>query len=158
MRKAQPDLGALQVWTLEVHDRHLHLASLFAANDPDSTRKALDWLLKTKDLPQGNVNGLLSLRKDRGDRSLQWLDALTRHRFPELGGLFLIGEHAPVMASRLRSRWAGPIYVLEENSPEKIMAKISEIAQVDTLIVGMGNMGGIGKKLVGHWSRVGKRI
>jgi poly-gamma-glutamate synthase PgsB/CapB len=158
MRRAQSDLGALHVWTLTFADRRLHLASLFAANDPDSTRRALDWLLKSKVLPRNNMHGLLTLRKDRGDRSLQWLDALNRDHFSELEGLFLIGEHAPVIASRVKTRWRGPVCVLRADSPEYVTTTIAEEAQPDSLVVGMGNMGGTGKKLVEHWSRVGRRL
>jgi poly-gamma-glutamate synthase PgsB/CapB len=158
MRKAQPDLGSLRAWTLDVKGRRLHLASLFAANDPDSTRRALDWLLKDEGLPRENLHGLLALRRDRGDRSLQWLDALTGDRFPELDGLFLIGGHASLLASRLKKRWSGSVRVLRDDSPERITAELAGKVTSDSCFVGMGNMGGVGKRLVEHWSRVGRRL
>jgi poly-gamma-glutamate synthase PgsB/CapB len=158
MRRAEADLGALQAWTCDVAGRHLHLASLFAANDPESTRKALDWLLERKDLPRDSLYGLLTLRNDRGDRSLQWLEALAGDRFPELRGLFITGGHASALASRLRQRGKRPVFALGDARPTEVMAKIGEKTHGDILIVGMGNMGGVGKGLVDDWSRMGRRL
>ncbi|MFQ6109906.1 MAG: poly-gamma-glutamate synthase PgsB, partial [Candidatus Aminicenantales bacterium] len=77
--------------------RTWYLVSAFAANDPESTRHVLS-LLKEKKIFDGKRSiGLLNLRADRGDRTLQWLEALRKGFFPHFHKLVLVGEHASVL-------------------------------------------------------------
>jgi hypothetical protein len=113
-------------------------------------------LQKKKYLPQENITGLLSLRRDRGDRSIQWLRALEKETFPELRRLYLYGEHAPFVESRLRNNIQASTHVLRMSDPERIMETIIARTRESGVLTGMGNMAGIGEKMVAHWSRIGE--
>ena len=154
MSNAQPDLGAPQAWSLDVGSPpcRWQTVSLFAANDPESTRKALDYVLNNAVASAEPMVGLLSLRRDRGDRTLQWVEAIEKDGFPELERLFVIGDHASVVAKKLRA------HALRRCSPESVMAEISRDVPAGGMLVGMGNMGGVGKELVSYWSTEGDQI
>jgi poly-gamma-glutamate synthase PgsB/CapB len=158
MERARPDLGAPKVWSADIGTPPYRwlLVSLFAANDPDSCRKVISRLQDTGDLPKENITGLLNLRRDRGDRTIQWLRALEHQTFPELTRLFLIGEHAPLVESKLRQKTKTSTHVLRAGAPEEIMEEISARARDTVVLVGMGNMVGIGKEMVTHWNRIGE--
>ncbi len=154
MTKAQPDLGATRAWSLNLGSpRSLwQTVSLFAANDPESTRTALSYVMKSGMASATPMVGLLNLRRDRGDRTLQWVEAIEKDRFPELERLFVIGDHASIVAKKLSAR------ALRGRSPERIMEEIARDVVSSATLVGMGNMGGIGKELVSYWSRVGDQL
>ena len=151
MTKAQPDLGAPKVWSLDLGSppSRWQTVSLFAANDPESTRKILGYVVENGLLSPAPLIGLLSLRRDRGDRTLQWIDAIRTDMFPELTRLFVVGDHASVVAKKLSAQ------VLQGRSPEKIMTEISQEVSGSATLVGMGNMGGAGKELISFWCREG---
>ena len=159
MIKAEPDVGALRLWSMDMgspQDRW-QVVSLFAANDPDSTRRSLDYLRATGAVSTKPLIGLISLRRDRGDRTLQWVAAVKNKMFPELARLFVIGDHAPVVVSKLRDADVST-RALKDDSPERIMEAISREVSSSVILVGMGNMGGPGKELVSYWSRRGEPL
>jgi poly-gamma-glutamate synthase PgsB/CapB len=171
MAKAGPDLGRLQAvqailgrppaaWTL---------VSAFAANDPDSSRRVLDRVEDLIPRSRGPLRAVLNLRDDRGDRTRQWLDAVRDGFFAEFESLALVGSWAvPALRRKARSlagsRGApGRIQVLSEKSPEKITAAVSTVqpggpVPPGGLIVGLGNMGGLGLRLRDYWDRLGRQV
>jgi poly-gamma-glutamate synthase PgsB/CapB len=151
MSKRRPDFGAPKVWSMELGSppNRWQMVSLFAANDPESTRTILDYVIETGVLSKAPLVGLLSLRRDRGDRSFQWLEAINRGGFPDLGKLFVTGDHASTVAKKLGA------HPLRGKSPEKIMEEIFQEVAASATLVGMGNMGGVGKELASYWSQKG---
>jgi poly-gamma-glutamate synthase PgsB/CapB len=157
MAKMHPDFGSLKVWTLDFGSplNRWYLVNGFAANDPVSTRKVLFHLYEKKLLKREKVIGLLNLRRDRGDRTIQWLNALNEGKFPELQKLFLIGEHACALRRKLKILPDRSLFVLKQKTPQTIMEKISEVEKDNAVLVGMGNIAGIGGDLVNYWKNVG---
>ncbi len=159
MAKAQPDFGGLKVWMTRVEGEGpaWYLASAFAANEPESTQKVLSLLrVRFPKLPSRMI-ALLNLREDRGDRTRQWLEALKVGFFDSFEHLVFIGGHAQVLG---RKKLSGPsaktkISALAERCPQKIMDEIFGREIGGAVIVGMGNMGGLGGELVNHWARIG---
>jgi poly-gamma-glutamate synthase PgsB/CapB len=158
MVKAQPDFGSLKTWTADLGSppRSWHLVSCFAANDPESTRLVLSRLLEKKFLNSKEIIGLLNLRRDRGDRTLQWLRALKEEAFPEIRKFFFTGDHAQALKSRLKMPGEAELIVSKPRGPHKIMEEIAEKVNADAVLIGMGNMGGLGKELVEYWEDIGK--
>ena len=158
MIKARPDFGSLKTWTVDLGSppRCWHLVSCFAANDPESTQFVLSGLLEKKLFDGKKMIGLLNLRQDRGDRTLQWLKALKEGAFPEIRKFFFIGEHANALKSRLKLPGKTEVCVSKPHAPQKIMAEIAEKVNTEAVLIGMGNMGGLGKELVGYWENIGK--
>lgn len=158
MIKARPDFGSLRTWTVDLGSppRCWYLISCFAANDPESTRLVLSRLLEKKFLNNKEIIGLLNLRRDRGDRTVQWLRALKEKSFPEVRKFFFIGDHARALKSKLRVPGRAELIVSKPLGPQKIMEEIAEKVNAEAVLIGMGNMGGVGKELVEHWENIGK--
>lgn len=158
MEKLKPDFGSLKIWTADLGEppRHFYLVSAFAANDPESTRYVLSRLEKMKLLKASKIICLLSLRRDRGDRTFQWLKALQEGAFPEFRKFLFIGDHARVLKRKLRLNRKMKVFVLKDNNPQKIMEEISGTLEEENVLVGLGNMGGIGEKLVKYWENIGR--
>lgn len=158
MARSNPDFGSLRIWRVN-WAAPLHLlecVSCFSANEPESTGAALSLLEERKFFDGKTVLGLLNLRKDRGDRTLQWLRAVNDGAFPAFRKVFLIGLHARAFRRKLRGPKRDDFVVLKSRSPEGIMRQILETEEGQCVVVGMGNIGGVGRTLVSYWERVGK--
>ena len=158
MANVRPDFGSLKIWTIDLGSPPCcwFLVSGFAANDPESTRRVLSRIQKKKLFNGKKTIGLLNLRQDRGDRTLQWLKALKEGAFPEFRKLFLIGGHSHAIKRKLKLPGETELFVFKPQAPHKIMEKISKMVKGETVLVGMGNMGGIGKELVKYWENIGR--
>jgi len=158
LKKVHPDFGSFKMWTMDVGVPPLrwNLINCFAANDPDSTRRVLSRLMQKDFLKGKNVVGLLNLRRDRGDRTIQWLRSLGESTFPEFRKIFLIGEHASAFKKRLKRLVEMESFVLKSRTPKEILEEISETVKAEAVLVGMGNMGGAGRELVEYWEDRGK--
>lgn len=158
LSKVTPDFGSLKVWTVQLREpsRRWHLVSLFAANDPESTRCALSRFPGRKSFDGLEKVGVLSLRRDRGDRTIQWLEALNQGLFPEFRKMFVVGEQTNAFRRKWRSPAAAELYALKLKSPPAIIEKIARTVSGDAVLVGMGNMGGVGKELVEYWENTGR--
>lgn len=158
LKKVRLDFGSLKMWTMDVGipPQNWDLVSCFAANDPDSTRRVLSRLMKMKSLEEKEKVGLLNLRRDRGDRTVQWLKSLEENTFPEFRKIFLIGEHASAFKKRLKRSSKMESFILKSRAPERILEEISKILQAQAVLIGMGNMAGAGKDLVEYWQKRGK--
>lgn len=160
--KARPDFGSLKVFKVRLDDpaRTCYMASLFAANDPESTDKALSHLRRQWNALPPKMIGLLNLRQDRSDRSLQWLRALENGFFKGFEKLIFIGDHAHALGRK--RKWSGPagpnIFALPGKDPQKIMGRLFAGESEDAVFIGLGNMGGLGGELVDHWARIGMRV
>jgi poly-gamma-glutamate synthase PgsB/CapB len=162
IQKARPDFGSLKVFKVRLAGpaRTWHVASVFAANDPESTKKAILHLTRQGGAFPGKMIGLLNLRQDRGDRSLQWLEALEDGFFEDFQRLVFIGDHARALGRR--RKWAkrsGPkISALPGQNPQKIMDRLFDCESGDALLIGLGNIGGLGGKLVDYWAKIGAEV
>ena len=158
MAAARPDFGVLKAWEADLGRPAAHwtLVSAFAANDPESTRRALDRLDAVRTAPPRELVGVLNLRADRGDRTRQWIEALDNGFFAGFAALYIIGAH--VRARRWRRPAARPplLRPLEARAPEPVMAALVGAHRAGAVVVGLGNMGGSGGALVEHWERIGR--
>jgi poly-gamma-glutamate synthase PgsB/CapB len=157
IKKAKQDFGHLKVWTLNSDSflHHCYLINCFAVNDPESTKNAISYLRRTGFLNEKKIVGVLNLRSDRGDRSLQWLKALQNRMFSEFQEFYFIGKHSRVLKRKLKLLKI-PVFILKSKNSKKIMEKILEKEKSDFVLIGMGNIGGIGEKLVSYWEKIGR--
>lgn len=156
--KVQLDFGSLKIWKIEQDPpyRSWTFVNAFSANDPESTRLVLS-NLKEKGVFEGKkMIGLLNFRKDRGDRTLQWLEALKKNAFPEFSKFYLVGFHAPAFKRRLAPSLRASLHYLKTEAPIKITEQILAKEEGEGVLAGMGNIGGAGKKLVDYWQSRGK--
>jgi len=152
------DFGGLRAWEDEniLSGRKWVFVSAFAANDPESTKDVLLRIKRNGVTERKKIIGILNLRSDRGDRTLQWMEALKQGNFPDFDKLILIGKHGAVLKKKLRSLQGTELYALNKKNPEGIVASLREIEKEDAVIVGIGNMAGAGEALVKYWEKTGR--
>lgn len=158
IKKSQSDTGSLKAWMSKTGTlpKDCWFISAFAANEPESTAVVLDYL-KKKDVLKGKKRtALLSFRKDRGDRTLQWLRALEGGFLSEFDRIFLLGEHAGVVLKKIKSVSKGQDFIARiSGSPAEITTD-AVFQDEESVVVGMGNMAGFGHKLVQYWDTIGE--
>lgn len=156
---AVSDSSSLRVWTAKTDfgEQGWFFVNAFAANDPESTREIFS-IAKVRTILEGRrIIGLLNLREDRGDRTLQWLDALERDEFPELDRFVFLGRHAYAARRRLKSIPKDRIQVWPGLSPAEIIHRLSQQEKNGAVLIGMGNIKGAGKAFVDLWEAKGCR-
>lgn len=157
--RSKGDLGALQAWTYRKEEAGAEwlLVNAFAANDPDSTLRILDRVMAAEGLGPERCLGLLTLRPDRGDRTLLWAEALRGGALDRFRRLFVTGLHAHALKHRLGSHpGAARIEILRPAHPHLLTGRMLEGEGGEGgLIFGFGNIGGLGETLVRHWRTVG---
>jgi poly-gamma-glutamate synthase PgsB/CapB len=145
------DIGAFSVRTLRAGapEKRLILVNAFAANDPTSTLRVL---ARARDmLPSiSEIVGLMCLRADRADRTVQWLETFRSGASPHFSKLYVTGGHAKPLARKVAI--ARP---LEQRSAKGIIDAIADEVDDDTVIFGFGNFVGMGSELVEIWAREG---
>ncbi|MBU2437547.1 MAG: hypothetical protein KKC69_00150, partial [Acidobacteria bacterium] len=137
--------------------RSILAVSAFAANDPLSTRMALE-RLRVKTEGYNQRIGLLNLRADRGDRTRQWLNALSEERFLDIREFVLLGE--PVRPVRKKLQAAGysvPCVFGPGVPPDVLMNNLFDRFGGGFVLLGMGNMAGAASRLVRYWEKTGER-
>ena len=156
--KAHPDFGHLKAWKAKAGapPMDFYLVSAFAANDPLSTKKILSKIEERIPLKKKRVIALLNLRKDRGDRTLQWAEALKKGHFQLFDQWSFIGAHAYALKRKMSSTLKGKISILKETSAPEIMAQLTAMEKGQVVLVGLGNMAGAGQELVKYWAKIGK--
>ena len=160
MAKAAPDFGALRIWDAPgtAAGSVMSFVNAFAVNDPGSSREALDRIMDRPSLSGRPFIGLLNLREDRGDRTLQWAEALEMGDFDRLTRIAVIGGQARAFGRRLKKRAGWPedrLVVLKERTPAGVFRNLFRLAAGPAVVIGLGNIGGLGKGIVEHWERMG---
>lgn len=138
-----PDIGSLRAWFLP---NGVLAVNAFASNDPESTRRVFE-KVKIASGIKDKISGLLNLRSDRGERTLQWINYLSQESMG-FEKLFVIGGHAEIVSRKLKN-----IEVLSESDPKSLTEHISEDTK---MIFGFGNIAGMGTALVEYWQAVGQ--
>ncbi len=164
MLQVRPDPGALRVWRVRRsgdtdgrRDSDFWLVGAFGANDPDSTGRLVGLVRRQFDLTGVPMAGILNTRADRGERTLQWCQALLSEEF-HVDRLVVTGPHARTAARILRRRgWGrGRVHIHAGSSPAAITQTAAEGTSGALLVVGMGNVAGAGAALLAHWSEKGE--
>jgi len=177
---ALQDIGAVRLWRYkrEASAAPIFLVSAFAANDPESTMRVYDRAMSALGASPRPSVGLVALRRDRGDRSLQWAEALAGGLLGRFSRLYVTGVHAPAFERRVRQLLgrrarrdggredgggtpgdAWPIRILRSAPAADLTeALLSEIRDSGGVVFGFGNIGGVGKALVAHWAEVGEGV
>jgi poly-gamma-glutamate synthase PgsB/CapB len=155
---AAVDFGSLKAWEAELGTplATWTLVSAFAANEPESSRLILAHL-QNKLAPNGRpLVGILNFRADRGDRTRQWLDAYEQGFFSGFRSVYVVGAH--IHSPEIRRRIGRPpsFTPLPYRTPPAIMEKIAAMERAAPVLIGLGNIGGIGGALVEYWQKIGR--
>jgi poly-gamma-glutamate synthase PgsB/CapB len=148
VEKAQLDKGKLEIFTLEQDNKTLFFINSFAANDPVSTYQVIQKV--TGMINRDNIHpiGLLSLRSDRGERSHQWLKWFMQNGLSPLQKIYLVGAHKRIIGKKLPDT-----EIIHSGRPDEIMNHIIHQCPDGSVVFGMGNFHGVGKKMVAYWEK-----
>jgi poly-gamma-glutamate synthase PgsB/CapB len=159
---ANPDFGSLRIWSMvsPVSGRKWHFASIFAANEPESTRIALERVRSHVPFEGRRTIALLNLRSDRASRTRQWLVAVRNGFFAGFDRIVFIGEQASALG---RMRFPGgeripAVGAIDARSARKVTDALWPMSEDETIVVGMGNIASIGGALVEYWDAAGTRV
>ncbi|MGW8265416.1 MAG: Mur ligase family protein [Longimicrobiales bacterium] len=172
VRDARMDIGQARAWRYPARGggEAWRVVNCFAANDPESTLLAYDRVFGAEggegDGPSGKPVGLLSLRGDRGDRSLLWANVLAQGALSRFSRPYVHGFHATAVRRRLRRPGGPDVAVLPVSSPEEVMERIAtggngeagEGGNRGGALFGFGNLGGLGEAMVRHWMEAGEPL
>ena len=158
IKKSQSDIGSLKAWMSKDSSfpKASCFISAFAANEPESTAIILDFLKKKGVLKGKKSIALLSFRKDRGERTLQWLRAVEEGFLSEFDRIFLVGEHAGVAFKKMTSVSKGQDFVARTTGSPAEITTDAVFQDEESVVVGMGNMVGLGRSLVQYWDIIGE--
>ncbi len=124
-------------------ERHLYFVDGFAVNDVPSATDFIEYWCG--ELPE--VNRLAVVFNSRPDRPLrssvfsEWLPGLS-----DLTAVFLVGHHASYMRRALKRHGLdnAPVVTLSHSEIKDVKNIIAGNCSTDTLVVGLGNIGGDG--------------
>jgi len=151
IENARQDIGKFRVWTYRIGGKRVFLVNAFAANDPESTMRIYEKTRQTLAAAPALFTGLLNLRYDRPDRTVQWIEALQEKAPSHFKSLYVVGGHSHVVRRKVKSA-----SILPYSSPDEITNVIAESMEEDGILFGFGNIGGAGRALVEHWQRLGE--
>jgi len=158
MKTAREDFGSLRAWKFQTAhpSKSCLFISAFAANDPESTASVLDYLRKRKVLEGKRLVALVNFRSDRGDRTLQWLKALQEGFLSSFDRAVLCGGHSRLVERRMKKNDGFTEFVMGSGRfPSEILEEVGCPGE-EYIVIGMGNMEGIGKEFVVHMENTGE--
>lgn len=146
MVAAEPDVGALREYEVEFHGRRVLFLNGFAANDPIATERV--WNLALSRHPDRKRRLMvINCRLDRPDRSRQL--GLALPRWVRADRYFLVGTGTYALATTAVDAGlpATLLTPLESESPAAVFEEIMGAAGRTALVLGAGNIAGIGLEL-----------
>jgi poly-gamma-glutamate synthase PgsB/CapB len=158
IQRAKPDFGSLKAWQADLGRPPAAwiLVSAFAANEPESTAIILAHVTRRLSPASQKMVGVLNFRQDRGDRSLQWLDVCKDGFFSGFKRLYVVGACVHSLKLKKLARTNGGVVPLRTASPQAVMDRITADEPAGAVLVGLGNMGGLGAELVELWEQQGR--
>ena len=153
MYEAPPDPGVLTVEHYDIAGKHLRLANIFAANDPNSTVMNFQSLLDAGAIAPP-IFTVINCRPDRVERNRQMGEIV-----PSLltDQLFVIGDPSRSALSAVPGDWGGTAHDLGgDRDPDDIFREIvDKIDQGEASLVAVGNIHGQGERLLEHLEHYG---
>lgn len=147
---AEPDVGALRECEVDFFGRHVVFVNGFAANDPVASERVWNLALARHRDREARLM-VLNCRLDRSDRSKQL--GLALPCWAPADHYFLVGTGTFALA-RTAVRAGLPAHKLtplEGRSPASVFEELMGAAGRSALVVGAGNIAGIGLELVQYF-------
>ena len=173
MSRAAPDFGSLRAWQAAFGSppHPAYCVSAFAANDPESSAAVLARLPRFIPAGAGPLLGLLALREDRGDRTLQWVRAAGDGFFKDFEHVAVLGGPARAAARKFRAALGPDIRkfsFVPDPRPAELMERLAGPAASASptrtevgpagrvpVLVGLGNIAGVGEAIIRYWQGAG---
>ncbi len=157
MVHAQPDPGVLRIYTVKHYEKELAFVNAFAANDPDSY--LLIWESLRRYAPDGaSVIVIVNCRQDRIQRTESLADLIARRLGADV--FVLAGESTLPLYNRARTLGLEQSRVIDlGGSPaEEVFEQVVGLTEEKSLVIGIGNIVGLGEEIVMTFTNRGKEI
>jgi poly-gamma-glutamate synthase PgsB/CapB len=151
IQNSRLDIGRLRIWRHKVRDKNVFLVNAFAANDPGSTMMIYNKVAQALSAPPSSFLGLLNLRHDRADRTIQWIEALKGGASSYFKNIYAVDGHSRVLRRKIRS-----VTVLPHSDAKRLTDSVTETMENGDILFGFGNIGGLGHELVDYWQHIGE--
>jgi poly-gamma-glutamate synthase PgsB/CapB len=157
MHAAQPDPGVLRVYTIRYFEKELSFVNAFAANDPDSYM--LIWDTLRRYVPEGvEVIVIVNCRQDRVQRTESMADLIARRISAD--HFVLAGESTLPLYNRVRAMGLESSRIDDRGgrSAEDVFEHVVGLTKQSSLVVGIGNIVGLGEEIIVNFTNRGKEI
>ncbi len=156
MCKCNPDPGVLRIFQIDYYQKEIEFVNAFAVNDPDSY--AIIWeLLKPYQSPDKKIIVLVNGRDDRIQRNEQLGEFIAQL---EADYFILVGKYTNALANKAISLGLShhKIIDLGGNPVDEIFEQVLSLTSSKSLVVGIGNIVGLGEEIVTHFVNRGREI
>jgi poly-gamma-glutamate synthase PgsB/CapB len=156
MHKSSPDPGVLRIFRIDYYHKKIEFVNAFAANDPDSYSIILE-LLKPYKSPEKKLIILVNGRDDRIQRSEQLGELIAGL---EADHFLLVGTYTTALANKAMSSGLSHHKIMDLGGypPEDIFEKVLSLTPSQSLVIGIGNIVGLGEQMVTHFANRGREI
>jgi poly-gamma-glutamate synthase PgsB/CapB len=151
MWKAPRDPGALTECDLDFFGRRMVFVNAFAANDPVTSEQL--WNLARERHPElARKIALFNCRVDRPDRSIQLGSELPRWSPADYVMLMGTGTYLFARAAVKAGLDSTKLILVEDLRDDEIFERIVSLVESSALVMGMGNIGGLGFSLTRYFA------
>jgi poly-gamma-glutamate synthase PgsB/CapB len=147
MERATPDPGALTVAEAHLDGHAITFVNGFAANDPESTQQVWELALGRAGAGKKHI-ALVNCRTDRPERSKQLGRAILGWTPADEYVVVGTGTHFFLRAAERGGLDRRRLHVVEGHRAANILAQLARLSGSDSLVVGLGNIGGVGLELI----------
>lgn len=155
MKEANPDPGVLRAYRIRFQSKEILFYNAFAANDRDSTLRICR-MLQLKNTREHPLMMIINNRGDRLQRAEQFGVMMAKDL--DAACFFLIGDITRATAEIAVRRGISPdrIVNLGAASPEEVFEAVLTKTEHRSTVLGVGNIGGMGKDLVFYFKNRGE--
>jgi poly-gamma-glutamate synthase PgsB/CapB len=157
MYAINPDPGVLRKFSIDVDGKSIEFVNAFAANDPESYKAIWEML----DIHRNSQKKLIVLVNSRRDR-IQRAEQLGEFIAKELEADFFVvsGEYThPLVHKAVRCGLPPEIIKdLGGRSVSEIFDFIVGLTAEKSMVIGIGNIVGLGEKIVKHFESMGRMV
>ena len=150
MWTATPDAGVMTVYQVHQDQQHIAFVNGFAANDPESTGKIWEMILKRNPRMQRRI-AVVNCREDRIDRSEQLAESCVE--WTRADHYLVVGTATDVFVNRAIEMGIDPnrITSAERATASQLAERLGRLAGDSAVVMGMGNISGPGLELVDYY-------
>jgi len=152
MQRMTPDPGALRRYTVRSGDKTVEFVNAFAANDPDSTLLIWQRLELDRPVPGRLRMVLANCRPDRLQRSGQIAELVAKRIHADHVILSGAGTDLVAFQAARHGLDPGTIHNLGGRGAEDVYEHVLDLVPESAVIVGIGNIVGLGEEIVLHFS------
>lgn len=157
MYQAQPDPGVLRIFKVVVSEKEVEFVNAFAANDSDSYQ--IIWnLLKPYQIEGKKLFVIVCARKDRIQRSEQLGELIAQKLWADK--FLVVGEYTSALITKALASGLSHHRIINLGgwSVDEIFEWVLTNTSNKSLVVGIGNIVGLGEKITAHFANRGKEI